>query len=427
MNKLILIGNGFDLAHGLPTSYSNFLSDFWENLINEYENDDIKSILYINPHYSDCINFSGNATKSFNDFKKSCLVYISNRNGIDYHDINIFKKSYQIQGTSSRVVDLYVFKNNFFYVLNTYFDTHNWVDIENAYYDILTSLVKSDQSDQSSKYGYTCNIDILNNEFNAIKRLLEKYIKHKVLNKFDIKLTSEHEVILSSFKNKIHYIDDKIKKNVEVEYLNEFTPEDKELLIKKDNELINKKDKNNIYINEILFLDFNYTNTVDTYITALNYFDNAFYPKPMHISIHGKIEDKNNPINFGFGDEMDDNYKALEKTGDNKYLENIKSFMYLNNSNYKKLLNWINSEKFQVFVMGHSCGLSDRTMLNTIFEHHNCRSIKVFYHKKESGDNFTEIVQNISRHFNKKSLMREKLVDKSLSIPLPQTARFKEI
>jgi hypothetical protein len=71
--------------------------------------------------------------------------------------------------------------------------------------------------------------------------------------------------------------------------------------------------------------------------------------------------------------------------------------------------------------MEHSCGLSDRTLLNTIFEHNNCRSIKVFYHQKKNGtDNYTEIIQNVSRHFNKKKLMREKIVNKTLCQPLPQ-------
>ena len=35
-------------------------------------------------------------------------------------------------------------------------------------------------------------------------------------------------------------------------------------------------------------------------------------------------------------------------------------------------------------------------------------------------DNYTEITQNISRHFNKKKLMREKIVNKTLCQPLPQ-------
>ena len=74
--------------------------------------------------------------------------------------------------------------------------------------------------------------------------------------------------------------------------------------------------------------------------------------------------------------------------------------------------------------MGHSCGLSDRTLLNTIFEHKYCRSIKVYYYQwkdeetNEIKDNYTEIIQNISRHFNKKKLMREKIVNKTLCQPL---------
>ena len=123
---------------------------------------------------------------------------------------------------------------------------------------------------------------------------------------------------------------------------------------------------------------------------------------------------------------MDDDYKLIENIDDNEYLKNFKSFKYLQNSNYNDLLRYIDSEKFQVLIMGHSCGLSDRTLLNTIFEHNNCRSIKVFYHerKDESGkvinDNYNEITQNISRHFNKKKLMREKIVNKTLCQPLPQ-------
>ncbi len=50
MNRIILIGNGFDLAHGMKTSYNDFLKDFWKNTISEvhksegkeiFENDDI--------------------------------------------------------------------------------------------------------------------------------------------------------------------------------------------------------------------------------------------------------------------------------------------------------------------------------------------------------------------------------------------------
>lgn len=34
MNKLIILGNGFDLAHGLKTSYEDFIRDIIEKSIN---------------------------------------------------------------------------------------------------------------------------------------------------------------------------------------------------------------------------------------------------------------------------------------------------------------------------------------------------------------------------------------------------------
>ena len=30
MNRIILIGNGFDLAHGLKTSYADFINWYWD-------------------------------------------------------------------------------------------------------------------------------------------------------------------------------------------------------------------------------------------------------------------------------------------------------------------------------------------------------------------------------------------------------------
>jgi hypothetical protein len=69
--------------------------------------------------------------------------------------------------------------------------------------------------------------------------------------------------------------------------------------------------------------------------------------------------------------------------------------------------------------MGHSCGISDRTLLNTIFEHKNCSSIKIFYHKMEDGtDNYSDVARNISRNFTNKPLMRKRVVNKTECKPL---------
>ena len=122
---------------------------------------------------------------------------------------------------------------------------------------------------------------------------------------------------------------------------------------------------------------------------------------------------------FGFGDEIDDDYKSIENLNNNIYLENIKSIKYLETDNYKRLLEFLNSEEYQIYIFGHSCGISDRTLLNTLFEHKNCSSIKPFYHKKDDGfDNYSDIVKNISRNFNIKPIMRDKVVNKEYCEPL---------
>jgi hypothetical protein len=54
----------------------------------------------------------------------------------------------------------------------------------------------------------------------------------------------------------------------------------------------------------------------------------------------------------------------------------------------------------------------------------------VFYHKygeKPGEDNYTETIQNISRHFNDKKLMRTKIVEKTLCEPMPQIQLPKKV
>ena len=116
---------------------------------------------------------------------------------------------------------------------------------------------------------------------------------------------------------------------------------------------------------------------------------------------------------------MDDDYKTIEKLQDNEFLENIKSINYHKTRNYRRLLDFIHSGLFQVYVMGHSCGNSDRTLLNTLFEHENCASVKVFYHQTgEEKDDYSNLIRNISRNFNDKARMRDTVVNWERCLPL---------
>jgi len=154
----------------------------------------------------------------------------------------------------------------------------------------------------------------------------------------------------------------------------------------------------------ILLLNFNYTPTDCLYI-------NKNVCGVTHI--HGELE-KPQSIIFGYGDEQDKNYEPLKDLNDNDCLCNMKTSKYLESDNYRNALSFLDFAPFQVYIMGHSCGNSDRTLLNTIFEHKNCISIKPYYYIKEDGtDNYLELIQNISRNFTDMKLMRDRVVNKT--------------
>lgn len=386
MNRLVIIGNGFDLAHGLPTSYKDFIDDYWENVIQESKNKD---------NYEDDLFSIKLNMRSIGDQGRYELT----------NDVKCYKTLRQFTERNEKYCTK-EFKNKFFLHLSDVAIIENWVDIENLYYLILKERSRGD----FRKYNYFGDISQLNKEFEQVKNLLEKYLVEKVVNKFDFTKVQHFDskkvwdvlkpISLSSNEDNI------LKEFISIEDVNEI-------------KVHFEKEKKGELVNQLYFLNFNYTPIASIYCDSLDKDDRI--QSRMNF-IHGSLGNVlENKINFGFGDEMDDDYKSIENLNDNEYLKNFKSFQYLQNSNYKGLLDYVDSDKFQVIIMGHSCGLSDRTLLNTIFEHNNCRSIKVFYHQRENGtDNYTEIIQNISRHFNKKKLMREKIVNKTLCQALPQ-------
>jgi hypothetical protein len=390
MNRLVIIGNGFDLAHGLPTSYKDFIDDYWLSVC------DSKVEKIIN-HADDFVT----VICKFGDLS-TVIEDEVNDNLKCYEDLKMFVGKYKSYRHDDFVIE---FKNSFFEVISEKQSIQNWVDIENEYYSKLKVIAKLGSLTLKSKKE---QVLLLNKEFEQVKRILEKYLNNRIIES----------------GNKITFISDLFKVNKGTEsYFLEFPYEDSKELEK------DYIDFNSEKVKEIVtcFLNFNYTGTIDRYINlAKEYKNERVFGVVENVQIHGRLNDVGNKVNFGFGDEMDEDYKLIENIDDNEYLKNFKSFQYSQNSNYRKLLSFVESGSFQVFIMGHSCGLSDRTLLNTVFEHKNCRSIKPFYYqnKNDKGeiikDNYTEIVQNISRHFNDKKLMREKIVNKTLCQPLPQ-------
>ncbi|WP_281310589.1 AbiH family protein [Flavobacterium flavigenum] len=423
MNRIILIGNGFDLAHGMRTSYNDFINDYWTNVISDIR------------------------TSSESTFENSELKIIRKPPGI--YMLSTITKYEELHETLKSRGSTITFKNKFLEKINQKKQIQNWVDIENEYYQLLKDSFKDDKC----KY----KISQLNYDFSVIQKLLEIYLKkiehnfkenfgrdsadnylkkaitYKVYSNFKLKDFTE-----ASINKKVEFEYQKIKDDLKAFNTGNITIEDikeeKRSLIstigKSDpvntirKRLLSDSATNyfNLQPTEVLFLNFNYTFTENLYYNV-SWFDlsgdfNRDVEKSV-IHIHGTTNERdNNDVIFGFGDEIDEDYKSIENLNDNTYLENIKSIKYLETDNYKKLLEFLNSGDYQIFIFGHSCGNSDRTLLSTLFEHKNCVSIKPFYYQRETSDNYSEIVRNITRNFSNKAVLRDKVVNKEYCEPL---------
>ena len=179
-----------------------------------------------------------------------------------------------------------------------------------------------------------------------------------------------------------------------------------------------------LFPGKVFLLNFNYTTYIEPKFrdTLPNVLVNAFDGDQIVHHIHGDLNDENSII-FGYGDDSDEMYKKLSDKNDNRFLENDKTVKYLGSARYRNFLGFIESAPFQVCIMGHSCGISDRTLLNTIFQHENCVSIKPYYYKNGDNDNYDEIIKNIIRCFDDKKLMRDRVVNKEYCEPLPQPGK----
>lgn len=410
MNRIILIGNGFDLAHGLPTRYEDFINWYWDQWL----------VKLLTCH-----------TRSQTD--GLCTFSIK----IDHYTWQraLWDKGYAYNRPKGNdFISIIKTESQYFRIEYSPFlqrickslEEKKWVDIEQEYYELLrNALLHHEECDYS--------LFDLNAQLFCLQKLLTEYLT--TISSAEITINSntqklifspirKNDVCISQLSAYYNYIGHLInhendykrilcRRGIEDYYISCMV-EDLKHLKKQFQETSEIEDvylRDLILPENILILNFNYTNLADKYVTC----------KTAEVNhIHGSLDAPQNMI-FGYGDELDYDYNELLRQIDNEYLKNIKSIKYLETNNYRNLLQFIESAPYQIFIMGHSCGNSDRTLLNTLFEHKNCVSIKPYYYQKKDGsDNYLEIVQNICRNFTDMKLMRDRVVNKTFCEPLPQ-------
>jgi hypothetical protein len=373
INRLILLGNGFDLSHQLKTSYNDFIKWYLVQAMEmakfhrEYV-DELMTITYPDFYGMDYLTRHGlNTVPEFVDYfyEKGFAEMLTNNALKVAGWQNNYENPFKFNVHSDLLATLLLTCSH-----------SNWVDIENTFYDQLKQALRNSSPNEKEK-----GIEKLNYSLSIIIHKLEEYLLT-----LDVTASrADYEAIFNSGFDP-----------------NEFVG-------------LTFSEEQNTNIGNIMILNFNYTSTINNYIKQNN-------NQSIVVNyIHGKLGDEENRPIFGFGDELDSDYASFELDRTKGIFAYIKSFWYFKTSNYHNLIRFIDSAPYQIYTLGHSCGLSDRTMLNMILEHKNCKSVKIFYHQNGNSNDYTKLTQEISRHFKDKQDMRRKIVPFDRSLPMPQT------
>lgn len=481
INRLIIIGNGFDLAHGMKTKYKDFVNGYLRQRIESFDKQDSEDLLIK-------IKYEEGAMKQYH---KSSMDY---RQYLELKEWNIESRVESLQSEEKMLLNILYGKlhpnerneekseftekevqeilndcaeeeeneihltqgimqliekqeecsvkySPFFKKVYDEIEDKNWVDIEFEYYKHLCGLLKKlDLSDEEdTKKEVSKEIDELNEEMKFITEKLVEYLEKEdgvvaencirideeplrgeILDKMMMPL-SKQEIAVESLEQWDSFVKEMYKteqgKDDKTKF-SQYKMDNGELNIEW---LMEKRYPDKLRPGEILILNFNYTSLAAAYHTRITKelkYETGAYLNQIHGTLNGKYE-----VIFGYGDDSDEMYKKLSDKNDNRFLENDKTVKYLGSARYRNFFGFIESAPFQVCIMGHSCGISDRTLLSTIFQHENCVSIKPYYHEKENSDDYYEIIKNISRCFDDKKLMRDRVVNKEYCEPLPQPGK----
>ena len=166
MNRLILVGNGFDLAHNLPTKYSDFIFHYLKSCFEKAKNntpykDEILEITSFDTSYLFFDRVNSNI-----DTIDNMLNFLDSRQLINPKELS--NKANAISNSNQYNLK---FTSSFAYELFTSFRNAKWVDIEQYYYRSLKNRIIN-----TTKFSQYDSIEIINDSFKKIKEELKKYL-----------------------------------------------------------------------------------------------------------------------------------------------------------------------------------------------------------------------------------------------------------
>lgn len=352
--KILVIGNGFDLAHGHKTKYKDFI-DYVEQF---------------NMFY-DVNNINGEDPIRGGNFMNYIIDFFKDRDQVISELINEFHRI-----TKDNIWIKHF--NNIMYSCN-----ENWVDFEKEISKVVRWMEEKFEDcikeNEFKKFQDHIKSEDLNSEKKVfITDLLLDIDKYNFLEKFElekINIYSKHlDDLIRAFEIYLMtYVDSTLGENLNEDILN--------LNLREDDALIS----------------FNYT---DTYNKL--YKNNQIKKENVHF-IHGMAKLKNTSETNNMVLGIDDYHEGEDRNQKVKYLRFNKYFQRIvkgTDASYKDLFrdnHDLGREKLDVYFFGHSLDVTDKDILKEIFENEDAKITVFSYDIKTQQQQVNNLVQVLGR------------------------------
>lgn len=357
--NILIIGNGFDLAHNLPTKYEHFLKYIdafkrfkdickQESVRADWENADEEDKIFI-------LHFA-------NLYQKKAKIYeeieslISNNVWIDY-----FWRVYKSRGAAGK---------------------DGWIDFESEISRIIQTLDEARFSilegiNQGKKSG-----KMTQQQLNVLFPVFGRPVISRDSIEFDENAIGYRKAQLVTDLNKLTRCLEVYLNN----YVEEITPE------------VKLPDIDNLNIHCVL--SFNYTHTYE------RFYDTDKSKKIKYDYIHGeaKSDSSIDKCNLILG--IDEYLEGYAKDRDNEFIQFKKFYQRIYKKTGCKYVDWVNCVEqlpsgygrngdaiHNVYIIGHSLDITDKDILSSLI---NMKSTKttIFYHSQEAlGSQISNLVK----------------------------------
>lgn len=373
--NILLIGNGFDLAHGLPTKYKDFLKfvEIVIQIINAKNGNDLDNIDWKNIHI---------------EIKRLIQENIGNTRN------NLFEQ--QDKWKSLLADNIWI---DYFLQCEMY-QRENWIDFENEISKVIQSIDKDMDRLNFHNNIITLENKYLNDKFtnNVLEYLMGSEIEQKKIRKVPITYKQLRDRLNFDLNNLILALEIYLSDYVEQIDIKIVSP-DIEGILSKSNRIGTATTFSYVVIN------FNYTHICERiYGRKLKNKDDKYNYDYIHGEVRNNREDKINNMVLGIDEYLpkDRRNEDIEFIAFKKYFQRIhketgceyKSWVYeITESGsstkfslqekypiqipYEKFV-----EKYRVYIFGHSLDITDGDIIRTLILNDNVYT-KIFYCNRE--------------------------------------------